>query len=98
VKNKKGDFIKEPISWKVLNHRTFKEDNYLLLLSDHLLDICPFSFSSNCYETSIVREGLNDDFYNLAFTKKEQKRIAPIIGNCNTFIYMELSDALISSS
>jgi hypothetical protein len=79
VKNKKGDFIKEPISWKVMNHRTFKEDNYLLLLSEHLLDSCPFSFEGNCYETSIVREDLNDYFHNLAFTKKEQKRMVPIV-------------------
>jgi hypothetical protein len=76
--NKKGGFIKEPLLWKVMNHKTIKDDRYLLLLSKYLVDTLHFSYESNEYRTSTIRQALNESFYDVAFTKRHKKKIIPI--------------------
>jgi len=75
----KGKFIKEPLLWKVLNYKTIKEDGFLLLLSKYLIDTLHFSYESNIYRTSTIREDLNNYFYNKVFTKIDKKKIIPTI-------------------
>ncbi|MBP5331611.1 MAG: hypothetical protein J6Y89_07135 [Lachnospiraceae bacterium] len=68
----------EPIEWYVLS----KTGSEMTLLSKYVLDCQPFATSEeqDKYETvywemSSLRRWLNDDFYNTAFSKDEQKRI-----------------------
>ena len=73
----------EPIEWRVLDPETG------LVISERILDVQPFNdthynwaykdsscevYASN-YEFSSIREWLNDDFYNLAFSTDEQEKI-----------------------
>lgn len=79
TKDVKGDFIKEPLLWKVLNYKTIKDDGFLLLLSKYLHDPVHFSYENNKYKTSAIRQELNNHFYNEAFTRSDKKKIIPTI-------------------
>lgn len=63
---------KEPIKWRVLS----VDGNDAFLLSDAGLDakhIRPYEGKEYAvWENSILRKGLNDSFYNMAFTDKEK--------------------------
>lgn len=79
AKSEKGKYIKEPILWKVLNIATYKDDGYLLLLSKYLIDTHHFSYENNKYKTSDIRKFLNEEFYQVVFTKAEKNKIVPIM-------------------
>ena len=74
---------KQPIKWQVLS----KNGNDVLLLADKILDCKIYNdkytyydnyFTYGCtWETSTIREWLNDDFINNAFNANEQKAIIP---------------------
>ncbi len=72
IENDKEYYFKvEPIKWKVL-----EEDNEkLFLFSKLLLDTHIFDNSSNDYSLSNIREWLNNDFYNKAFTDGQKELI-----------------------
>lgn len=86
VVNEKDE--KQPIKWRVLSI----DNHSAMLFSDKLLDFKQYEESDNCYgtnasgnamkevtwENSTIREWLNNDFYNKAFSKQEQKFIEPI--------------------
>lgn len=65
----------EDIEWIVLD----KKDGKLLLLSKYALDVCQVSTwgynDRTTWETSYVRDWLNYDFYNSAFSDVEQGKI-----------------------
>ena len=62
----------EPITWLVLENNS----RDLLLLSEYGLDVQPFDGGgSNEWKNSSLREWLNDDFYNEAFSEAEKKAI-----------------------
>lgn len=62
---------KQPILWRVL----YTERNKALLLSEVILDTRPYDDNSNNWETSEIREWLNNDFYFSAFSEKEKNAI-----------------------
>ncbi len=63
----------EDIQWKVLD----VEDNKALLLSEDILDGRSYNEEVDyvTWETSSLREWINDDFYSEAFSTSEQGRI-----------------------
>lgn len=66
--------IKTPIDWIVLA----KEDNRALLLSKYILDCKPFNniYKKVCHwNDSTIRRWLNNDFYNIAFSDEEKRKI-----------------------
>lgn len=66
-------FKVEPIKWVVLT------DDYSgkkLILSEKILIARRYDDNSNNYKNSEIRSWLNREFYNTAFTSKEQDRIA----------------------
>ncbi len=76
-------FKVEPIKWRILE----KKDGTLTLLADMILDQEKFYISAdsrtidettiyaNNYEHSIIREWLNNDFYNKAFNSVDKSNI-----------------------
>ncbi len=68
---------KEPIEWLVLT----VQGNYALLISRYNLDTQPYHTenASVTWETCSLREWLNDDFLNNAFTAEEQQFIPYIM-------------------
>ena len=78
-----GDYYKEAIKWRVLE----KKDGELFLLSDQSLDSIQFNEDYEkrnpqtgkkdfSWANSDLREWLNDDFYNAAFTSDEKADIS----------------------
>ena len=63
----------QPIDWQVLAI----EDNKMLLLSKYGLEAKRFDVSSNNWKNSEIRQWLNGDFYNKAFSEQERKNINP---------------------
>ena len=63
----------EPISWIVLQ----KTGSELLVMSKYGLDVQPFNTSGGRvrWDDCSLREWLNNDFYNTAFTDTEKKKI-----------------------
>lgn len=63
----------EPIEWKVLSSK----NGELLLISKYVLDCQSYNTdqTSVTWETSSLREWLNNDFYNTAFNDDEKNRI-----------------------
>lgn len=64
-------FLLEPIKWRVLK----KCENKALLFSEYILDTQIFNKDTNEYEISNIRNWLNNDFLDIAFTKEEQEEI-----------------------
>lgn len=66
----------ENIQWIVLD----KQDNQLMLISRYCLDSKPYNDTLEAinWEYCSLRQWLNEDFYNTAFTKEEQERIASV--------------------
>jgi len=61
-------FKVEPITWRVLS----ENDGTYRLLSENIIDVQEFDETINNYKDSEIREWLNDDFYNKAFTDKSR--------------------------
>lgn len=74
-----GDFEKLPIIWKVLT----KEENRMLVLSEKILDLQPFHREENPvrWENSDLRQWLNTQFWDSAFTEAEQAMICQPVYN-----------------
>ena len=75
---------KEPIEWIVL----FQEDNRLMAISKYALDSQPFNTVSTdvTWESCTLREWLNEEFLNNAFSQEDQSLIpeAFVRANPNT--------------
>ena len=61
----------QPIEWQVLS----KKNNRMLVISRYGLDAKRFDSSSTNWWNSEIRNWLNGDFYNKAFTDQEKKSI-----------------------
>ena len=70
--------IKEDINWIVINKDLEKKT--ALLISDKVLDTCPFSenYGDFTYDKSYLKKYLNEDFYNIAFNEYEKKSIVEV--------------------
>ena len=66
MKDKAYDFKDEPIKWRVLKEA---EGTYQVL-TESVLDSHSYDDSICNYKESDIREWLNDDFYNNAFSDK----------------------------
>ena len=67
------DGTEKPIKWIVMKN----EGNQVLLLSKYVLDTKPYNKESKAvtWETSDIRQWLNNEFYTTAFNKAEKGRI-----------------------
>ena len=67
------DGTEKPIEWIVMK----KEGNQVLLLSKYVLDAKPYNeeLEEVTWETSDIRQWLNNEFYTTAFNKAEKARI-----------------------
>ena len=67
------DGTEKPIEWIVMK----KEGNQVLLLSKYVLDAKPYNkeLEDVTWETSDIRQWLNNEFYTTAFNKAEKARI-----------------------
>ncbi len=63
----------EPIEWEVLD----ENDGEMLLISRYILDCQPYNteFADVTWETCTLRNWLNNDFYNTAFSDAENDRV-----------------------
>lgn len=71
---------REPIEWRVLAI----EDGKALVISEKLLDYQAYhnEYDGVTWETCTLRSWMNQDFFNAAFVKSEQKKIA-LVSNVN---------------
>ena len=67
------DGTEKPIEWIVMK----KEGNQVLLLSKYVLDAKSYNegWGDVTWETSDIRQGLNNEFYTTAFNKAEKAKI-----------------------
>ena len=67
------DGTEKPIEWIVMK----KEGNQVLLLSKYVLDVKPYNeeFEDVTWETSDIRQWLNNEFNTTAFNKTEKAKI-----------------------
>ena len=67
------DGTEKPIKWIVMKN----EGNQVLLLSKYVLDTKPYNKESKAvtWETSDIRQWLNNEFYTTAFNKSEKAKI-----------------------
>ena len=67
------DGTEKPIEWIVMK----KEGNQVLLLSKYVLDAKPYNeeLEAVTWETSDIRQWLNNEFYTTAFNKTEKAKI-----------------------
>ena len=73
-----GKYQGEEIEWEVLSRNFLLEEGKVRvqLLSKYALDCQPFNEDGrSSWEDCSLREWLNDDFYNSAFSKSEKKQI-----------------------
>ncbi len=67
---------KKPLNWII----TEVDDDYVYLLTDNIIDCVPFLkppySEETCWTESYIRQWLNEDFYNTAFSDKEKSVIA----------------------
>lgn len=67
--------ISAPITWLVLS----KSKEEMLLLSEQIIDYMCFSEDGdNDFKQSYVRKWLNEEFFDIAFSKEEKAQIAEI--------------------
>lgn len=69
-----GSYQGEEIEWRVLDVK----DGNVLLLSEYGLDVQPFNETKESdinWEDCTLRQWLNDEFYESAFTDEEKKKI-----------------------
>jgi hypothetical protein len=77
-KDADGNFLLEPLLWRILNTSSFKKDGYLILITKYLID-CHYFGPFNLYKTSPIRQFLNSYLYEDVFSKREKKRIIPTL-------------------
>ena len=67
------DGTEKPIEWIVMKN----EGNQVLLLSKYVLDVKPYNeeLEEVTWETSDIRQWLNNEFYTTAFNKSEKAKI-----------------------
>jgi len=65
----------EPICWYVLDEK----DGKFFLFSKYILDVSIFDDKSSVWETSMIREWLNNDFYNTAFSNDDKAAISTTV-------------------
>ncbi|MBQ6288031.1 MAG: zinc ribbon domain-containing protein [Clostridia bacterium] len=71
--NTKG---KEPLEWIVI--KSDKESGYIQLITRNVIDSVPYAGKQNAkWSNSSVREWLNEDFLNTAFSASERKYLIP---------------------
>ena len=64
---------KTAIEWDILEQK----DGKALIISRYVLDVVPYSDEdSNNYANSTIRNWLNTDFYNAAFSAEEKERVS----------------------
>ena len=61
----------EPIKWKIFS----KESGQLFLFCDLIIDCKIFDREENGYDKSEIREWLNEDFYDFAFSDAEKVKV-----------------------
>ena len=61
----------EPLKWNILEEK----DGKALIITDKIIDAIKFDDKSNNYEKSYIRNWLNNDFYNKAFSNDEKNII-----------------------
>ena len=63
----------EPIEWEVLD----SDADEILVISKYILDVIPYDTEKNdtTWETCTLRNWLNNEFYNTAFSSSEQDKI-----------------------
>ncbi len=72
IKDKQEYFFElSPIKWVVLS----QNKDRLILQSNEIIDCKIFDEDTNKYEESKMRQWLNEDFFDLAFSKKEKEQI-----------------------
>ena len=84
-----GKYHGEEIEWEVIEKNFLIEEGKIRveLFSTYALDSQPFNENGeSSWEDCSLRKWLNDEFYNDAFSKAEQKRI------CDTTYYMNTGD------
>lgn len=97
----------EPIKWKVLKED--KENGKKLLASVNGLDSCgnyawkayEFLFQdgkANNYERSYIRQFLNDEFYNFAFSEEEKAMILTTTIDNSTLTMKDADEALVCAN
>ena len=105
VSAKIGDYVKfgsypqtadaqnQPIEWQVLSI----ENNKMLVISRYGLDAKRFDSSSNNWANSEIRQWLNNEFYNKAFTDQEKKYIKfsnlSDVGTTDNIFLLSLNEA-----
>ncbi len=79
----------EPIEWEVLD----VQDGKALLVSRYVLDEVDYNeeYTNTTWETSSLRNWLNEDFYNIAFNSAERNKIEStyIVNEDNPYYEME---------
>lgn len=76
VRHEEGYFLHEPIKWRVLSINEDGTDAFLL--ADQILGIAPYSNQKDVevtWEKSDVRQWLNTEFLNVAFSDAKQEKI-----------------------
>lgn len=75
-----GNYQGEPIEWIVLDRELEDGQGTAILLSKYNIDLCCYNLDhANVYWAgSDLREWINNDFYNEAFSSEEQKNIVPM--------------------
>lgn len=79
----------EPIEWLVLK----KENNKALLLSEKILNMMIFDTSSADFAKSDVRNWLNGQFYNTAFSDEEKARMVTLNGSADKVSLLSYEEA-----
>ena len=71
----------ELIEWEILK----EDENGLLLISRYILDYKHINTENEAttWASSVVREWLNNEFYDTAFSESEKQRIAEVINEDN---------------
>ena len=71
-----SDGEEQPVEWRVLD----VEDGKALVISEKLLDYAPYNetYTDVTWEACSLREWMNNDFLNRAFTAHEQAKIATV--------------------
>ena len=72
-----GNYDGEEIEWIVLNYKKTDSGEYNTLISKYVLDACAYSDENEpiTWENSVVREMLNTEFYDQAFSATEKSQI-----------------------
>ncbi len=65
------DYTDQSILWRILGIKNGKA----LLLSEYVLDVQPFDYSSNEWKKSDIYDWLNSDFFEKAFSNEEMNAI-----------------------